>query len=101
MGTCWLAFTPSPPPTLDTGWDKLNHWIAFATMAISACFAFAQSRHRALKVALWLLAFGVFIELVQSQIPGREADVLDVLADSIGIAGGLLLAWGRERLRRR
>jgi VanZ family protein len=101
LGTCWLAFTPSPVPEIDTGWDKLNHWLAFASMAFSACFAFALARHRLLKVMLALLAFGVVIELVQSQIPGRDADALDVLADAIGIGGGLLLVWIHDRLRRR
>jgi VanZ family protein len=48
-------------------------------------------------VALGLLAFGVFIELVQSQIPGRDAEAMDVVADSIGILGGLLLAWLLQR----
>lgn len=100
LGTCWLAFSPAPPPQIDTGWDKLNHWIAFSSMAFSACFAFPQTRARYRKVALALLAFGIFIELVQLEIPNRSAEVLDVVADAIGIMGGLLPAWWWQRRRR-
>ncbi|MFN8892561.1 MAG: VanZ family protein [Betaproteobacteria bacterium] len=39
-----------------------------------------------------MLAYGVFIELVQSRIPGRAASGWDVLADAAGIALGLLAA---------
>ena len=100
LAVCWLAFTPSPPEDFDSGWDKLNHWLAFATLAFCACFAFPGAQRGYLKVALALLAFGIVIELVQTQIPGRNADALDVLADGIGIAGGLLPAWLWQRVRR-
>jgi VanZ family protein len=97
VGTSGLAFDPSPPAEIDTGWDKLNHVVAFSAMAFSACFAFAHARH-AVVIALALLAFGVFIELVQSQIPARSAEAFDVLADGVGILAGLLpaCAWQRR-----
>ena len=98
-GTCWLAFSPAPPQELDTGWDKANHWLAFSTLAITACLAFPHARRRYAGVALGLLAFGVFIELVQSQIPSRSAEVLDVVADSFGIGAGLLVMVVWQRLR--
>jgi len=97
LAVCWLAFTPNPPPQIDTGWDKLNHVLAFASMAFCASRGFHHAPRRHLGVPLGLLAFGVFIELVQSQIPGRSAEARDVLADAVGIAAGLLLAttWRR------
>ncbi len=99
-GVCWLAFSPAPPAALDTGWDKLNHLLAFSTLAFTASQAYPGARRRPWMVALALLAFGVFIELVQTQIPSRSADVLDVCADSVGIAAGLLLhaLWRRSRI---
>ena len=98
-GTCWLAFSPAPPQEIDTGWDKANHWLAFSTMAVTAGLAFPHARRRSAGVALGLLALGIFIELVQSQIPARSAEVLDVVADSIGIAAGLLLMKAWRQLR--
>lgn len=97
LGTCWLAFDPGPPAAIDTGWDKLNHVVAFSSMAFSARFAFPNGRIPA--IVLGLLAFGIFIELVQTQIPGRSAEVLDVAADAVGILAGLAAArvWQRRR----
>jgi VanZ family protein len=99
LGTCWLAFSPAPPAELDTGWDKANHWLAFSTLAVTAFQAIPNARRRYAGVALGLLALGVFIELVQSQIPARSAELLDVVADAIGIGAGLLIMKAWQRLR--
>lgn len=85
LATCWLAFTPAPPSALDTGWDKANHALCFAVLAFVALRGFPAGRWRFAAIAGALIAFGVFIELVQSQIPGRDADALDVLADCAGL----------------
>lgn len=88
----WLAFTPAPPDTLDTGWDKVNHALAFAALAWVAELAAWPRRGHRWRIALGLLAWGVLIELVQGQLPTRSAEWGDVLADGVGIAIGLLLA---------
>jgi len=72
--------------------DKGRHLAAFATLAWVAAQAFAGAQAAFVRIALALLAFGVFIELVQSQIPGRFASGLDVAADAVGIVLGLLAA---------
>lgn len=88
---CWLAFSPVPPPAADTGWDKANHALAFAVLAVVAELAcWFKARRRALTAA-GLLAFGAFIELVQTQIPQRSGEWPDLLADATGIALGLAL----------
>ncbi|MFY9512129.1 MAG: VanZ family protein [Rubrivivax sp.] len=98
LAVCWLAFAPNPPPQADTGWDKANHALAFAALAFCAERGFGRQRWRL--IVAGLLTFGVFIELVQSQIPGRSADLADLLGDAAGIAIGLLLATAWQRLRR-
>jgi VanZ family protein len=86
---CWLAFSPAPPRRIDTGWDKANHALAFTVLAFTAEMAFWPVVARRRLNVLGLLTFGVFIEVVQSGIPGRSADALDVLADGVGIGLGL------------
>ena len=77
-----------------SGADKLQHVLAFASMAGVGALGFA-SRAR---LAAGLTAYGVFIELVQIWVPGREASAADVAADAVGIALGLLLvAQARRR----
>ena len=89
----WLALSPAPPKVLSTGWDKSNHALAFASLAFSGVWAgWPRPRHWAWLVVA-LLAYGIGIEIAQSFLPPREADWHDVVADSVGIALGLLAAW--------
>jgi len=89
----WLALSPAPPKTFNTGWDKSNHALAFASLAFSAVWALCQRPRQWPALVAALLAYGVGIEIAQSFLPPREADWHDVVADGVGIALGLLAAW--------
>lgn len=89
----WLALVPAPPRTLTTGWDKSNHALAFASLAFTAVWALWQQPRHWPRLVLALVAYGIAIEIAQSFLPPREADWHDVVADSMGIALGLLVAW--------
>ena len=102
IGTvCYLALTPAPPKALSLGWDKANHAAAFAALTLSGCFGFPGSRRVVLAVLIALLAFGGLIEILQAYVPGRDSDWADLLADAVGILGGLVLALYALRLSRR
>ena len=93
----WLAFRPSTGLESGLPWDKANHAAAFVALTLLAGRGWPDLPRIAL--ALIMLAAGVGVELVQG-LPqvGRHADVWDVVADAVGIAGGLiLLAWPRRR----
>jgi VanZ family protein len=81
-----LALVPAQQVPVTTSWDKLDHWLAFFTLALLAEHGFPQQPFWR-RIALCLLAYGVGIEIAQWFTPDRDADVMDVLADSIGIAG--------------
>jgi VanZ family protein len=96
----WLAFTPSPPEAVSRVSDVILHAVAFAYLSFALGLAHDQGP---LRVALWMLGYGVLIELLQSQIPERFAEVKDVLVDAVGIALGivalrLLGDWTRRTL---
>ena len=82
-GICWFAFTPDPPPVGAGVWDKFQHLFAFGVLAVLAHRAYPRASFAAHIGGL--LAFGIFIELVQSQIPERSAEVADVAADLCGV----------------
>lgn len=93
----WLAFRPSTGLEGGLPWDKANHAVAFVVLTLLAGRGWPGRSRTAL--VLIMLAAGAGIELVQGlpQI-GRDADVWDVVADAVGIAGGLAgLAWLRRR----
>ena len=89
----WLALSAAPPKTFSTGWDKSNHALAFAALAFSAVWGWWQQPRQWPRLIAVLVAYGIGIEIAQSFLPPREADWHDVVADSIGIALGLLAAW--------
>lgn len=91
----WLALLTRDFQSFHAGGDKLNHFMAFFTLALGLrCF---WSRRNGL-VFLLLLGYGVLIEIAQYFIPGRYASVRDVLADVVGIGAGLAVAFMLERL---
>ncbi|HEY6643674.1 VanZ family protein [Povalibacter sp.] len=72
--------------------DKSEHLIAFCGLML--WFAGLSPRSSYLRIAGALFALAVGIEIAQSQMHlGRYGDVWDVVADSIGIATGLGLAY--------
>jgi VanZ family protein len=100
----WLCFGLTaylsllPQEFLPSGiniWDKLSHSIAFAALALSAALGWPE-RDFFRSVLLPLLLFGVFIEVIQYFIPGREFSLLDMLADVVGI----IIVWIGVRLLR-
>ena len=83
----FLATTTIYIEAVESVWDKANHFTAFFVLYILLTFAF-EKLSILTKVAL-LIGFGLQIEIVQSFIDGRYFSLLDVFADSIGIAIGL------------
>lgn len=93
-----LALIPAPEVPVSTGWDKTDHWSAFFTLAFLVHHSFP-------KKSLWwvfitLVLYGIGIEVAQSFTPTRDADAMDVVADSIGILGYVLLQFLWIRITR-
>lgn len=78
-----LALMPAHEVPVSSGWDKLDHWTAFFTLSFLAAHAFP--RRPFWQIALALVAYGIGIEVAQYFTPDRDADAMDVVADSIGI----------------
>lgn len=96
----WLALTPAPPPAAGLNWDKANHLLAFGALAFVGVWALWPQPQQWGKLSAVMLAYGIAIEIAQSQMPPREADGMDVLADSLGVLLGLLAAWAIRHLAR-
>ncbi len=84
--------------------DKLMHGSAYAVMAILAWRLFRHilsTHHKLILMGAWLFCslYGASDEFHQSFVLGRDADVWDWLADTLGAAVALLCLW--QWLRKR
>jgi len=70
-------------------WDKAQHALGFAWLALFGLLSYPQ---RPARVALLLLVYGGAIELAQMATGWRHGEWLDLAADGVGIALGAL-AW--------
>lgn len=93
-----MAILPQPPDLPGEPNDKVQHIIAFATLAALGAWAY-------LDASAWLLLgglslFGALIEVVQA-IPAihRDSDVKDWIADTVAAAAVLVVVtlWRRRR----
>lgn len=67
-------------------WDKFQHASAFCVLMITCAF-----KLKILAKSALLLVIGVEIELVQLNLSYRDASLLDLCADGIGIIGGVII----------
>jgi VanZ family protein len=91
-GAAWFAFKPALPAQELPHLDKLRHIGAFFTLSMVAMLGWTPHARLEHRVAAGLLAYGLFIEAVQTQLPSRSGSLADWAADAAGIAMGLLLA---------
>lgn len=103
-----LSTLPSPPAGLT---DKHEHFFFYGILAALALRALARGQWRGvgpITVAGAILIssiYGVTDEFHQRFVPGRDYEVLDMLADALrsAAAAGLLWAWAiirRPRITR-
>ncbi len=72
-------------------WDKLLHFTAYFGLAGLAFVALGGGR-RALVAALGLIVLGGVLEILQGMI-GRDMSFYDEVANTLGVAAGILAGW--------
>jgi uncharacterized protein YfiM (DUF2279 family) len=89
-----LSLVPSPPQLGDIS-DKWQH--AFAYAVLMSWFGQLYAQH--LRLGLYLVTLGIAVEFLQGWSGLRHFEVLDMLADAIGVlVGWLLLRLGMNYL---
>ncbi len=84
----YLATTSISIPGVENVNDKLEHAFAFFTLALLADFSLPESGFGPRKI-LFLLGYGLAIEITQHFLPHRTCSLLDLAADAVG----LFLYW--------
>lgn len=78
---------PIPDALTVFSWqDKVEHVASFLGLTMLGMCGWPQ---RPIRVAVGLVAYGGFIELAQTFTSWRSGDLLDWLADSLGVALGI------------
>lgn len=105
-GIIWLLSSQSvlPTPKGILGFDKLQHLLAYGVFAgtIGLWFPLKQWKRSPFICMVWVIsiaaAYGISDELHQSFVPGRDCNVWDWLADTLGaiIGGGLVMVSARK-----
>jgi len=84
-------------PTLGPISDKWTHLLAFSVLTLLLRFAY---RITIIQTVFSLFLYGILIEVSQYFTPNRCAEILDVVADMIGVAIGVVLAYAfRKRIQ--
>jgi VanZ family protein len=82
---------PTDLPQIGGVSDKLEHVVAYSALALWFAGIYPKSRYPMIGIAL--LVMGIVVEGLQGAMNlGRDADMRDVYANTIGIVSGLLLA---------
>ena len=92
----WAAavFAVSSRPTLPhlpsvLGWDKLQHCAAYAVGGALVARALGGGRREAVLAVLLGVLYGASDEVHQLFVPNRNSDVVDLLADTLGVMAGV------------
>ncbi|RUO40120.1 hypothetical protein CWE15_08220 [Aliidiomarina taiwanensis] len=75
--------------------DKVAHFTVFFVLTLTMHLAF---RPRVWTGLLLMLGYGVLVEVIQHQVPGRGAELLDVVADMAGATMFYAFWWVSKRL---
>ena len=88
----YLSLAPHPPEPLSfSNADKLEHGFAYGFLALWFCQIYVATHPRMITLAT-LIGLGVGLEFVQGWTGYRVFDVWDMVANSIGVLFGFLLA---------
>jgi hypothetical protein len=78
-------------------WDKAQHALAFGVLMLLGFLAYPRDFW---KLAISLILYGVAIEVIQSCTGWRSGELLDAVADAVGILLSGLLIRGHQFWRR-
>lgn len=84
------------PVDLGDGRDKLAHFVAYAVLGLLLARAQALSGLRPWVAVALGVAYAASDELHQSFVPGRSAEIADLVADALGVMAAVTLYNARR-----
>lgn len=91
LGVGALALTPGLM-SMQPGADKMLHMLIFCLLMLWPAMT-ARKIHHAIYTALLFFSAGLCIEIMQSFVPGRNTEALDILYNTVGIITGAVIGY--------
>lgn len=80
--------------------DKIVHFMGYTVLAVMPV-AFLELVGMGIALAASMIPMGVLLEFLQRLVPGRSFEIGDMIANSLGVIAGTMLAlWIRAALKR-
>lgn len=92
----WGELSPRDKTLEPHVWDKLLHFTAYFGLAGIATVALRANRWT-IAALVALIAVGGALEIIQGMV-GRDADIYDELANTLGVLSGGAIGWAIVRL---
>lgn len=97
IGITVLSLVPGADVPRVSWSDKISHLIAYS--ALTGAAIVGRRNLKVGRVVLLVIGYGILIEAAQDLMPfGREASVLDAMANAIGVLIGATTGLGIERV---
>jgi VanZ family protein len=90
IGILYLSL--SPTETLTVGNDKISHFIAYGCLMLNIGLIQLPSIKKLRTGIIAALLLGCVVEVIQHFVPGRFMSFGDVIANTIGVGIGCLIA---------
>lgn len=85
-----MSLMPGKQLPSNLPWDKALHFIGYAGLAFLA--RMGSIKHPSWQIIIGCIVFSLGIEFIQQFIPKRGFEWEDLLANSLGVLSGVLLA---------
>ena len=85
----FLSLQPGDGSSIES-YDKVAHFITYGIFASLSHHIRLSARHY-VYVCIGIVAYSGMLEVAQSFVPGREMSALDLFANTLGVALGMLL----------
>jgi len=93
----WASVTHNPPQISVEHGDKVGHVLAYAGVMFWFAQLHLRTRARA-AYAAGFIAMGIALEFVQRALGYRSFEILDMVADAVGVAAGWAIALATRPL---
>lgn len=90
LAVLWGSLSPVTALPSVSLWDKAQHALGYLALALLGAWAFAPLG----RLAAGLVLMGLAVEVLQATMNlGRQGDLADGLANTVGVLAGVSAAW--------